>query len=163
MRRGATRSCGCLWGETICNFKHGLTGTPEHRAYGAAKNRCNNPNNGKYANYGGRGIEFRFNDFDEFLACLGVRPSLKHSLNRIDNDGHYEAGNVEWALPYAQQRNQTRNIHITSDNKTLVLRDWSAELGGVKELVSVRRRRGWCDACATTLKKGMRCPHRSKA
>lgn len=43
-----------------------------------------------------RGIEFRFESFDEFFAEVGRRPTPKHSLDRIKNNGHYEKGNVHW-------------------------------------------------------------------
>lgn len=80
--------------------------TPEYYAYNAARQRCLNPNNDAWDNYGGRGIEFRFNSFEEFFAHIGPRPSAKHSLDRIENDGHYEIGNVRWATASEQQRNQ---------------------------------------------------------
>lgn len=78
---------------------------PEHRAYEKAKERCNNPNNKAYKNYGGRGIEFRFKSTAEFDAELGPRPKGK-SLDRINNDGHYEKGNVRWASKKEQQNNR---------------------------------------------------------
>lgn len=84
--------------------RHGASGTPEYAAFIAAKYRCTNPNGPDYVRYGGRGIEFRFSSFEEFLDALktednptGLRPSPELTLDRIDNDGHYEIGNVRWA------------------------------------------------------------------
>jgi hypothetical protein len=68
----------------------------EWRAYYDAKNRCTNPNCEDFPNYGGRGIKFLFTSFEEFFAEVGKRPR-KMRLDRIDNDGHYEKGNVQWA------------------------------------------------------------------
>lgn len=81
--------------------------TPEYRAYIDAKSRCNNPNSGRYYTHGGRGIKFLFNSFDEFFAAVGPRPDGM-TLDRIDNDGHYEAGNLRWATPSQQVSNRRR-------------------------------------------------------
>ena len=85
---------------------HNMTDTPECRAYHAAKSRCNNPKDKAYANYGGRGIEFRFKSFLEFYAHIGPKPSPKHSLDRIRNGGHYELGNVKWSTQREQAINR---------------------------------------------------------
>lgn len=75
---------------------HGLSKTREYNRYMQAKARCNNSNNARYKDYGGRGVEFRFESFEHFFAELGVCPPNK-TLDRIKNDGHYEIGNVRWA------------------------------------------------------------------
>jgi hypothetical protein len=77
---------------------HGGCGTPEYAAYAAAKTLCANPKNPRWAQYGGRGIEFRFPSFVSFLEHLGRRPAGK-VLRRIENEGHYEIGNVRWTRP----------------------------------------------------------------
>lgn len=82
--------------------------SPEYRAFVLAKARCNNPNREVYKYYGGRGIEFRFNSFEEFFAELGPKPTLKHQVERMNNDGHYEIGNVKWATRSEQSHNQRR-------------------------------------------------------
>lgn len=105
LRSGRTYNCGCMRG-----FKHGFCRvgrqTPEHKAYCHAKERCNNPNVKNYSHYGGRGIEFRFTSFDQFFSELGKRPSKEHSLDRINNNGHYEVGNVRWATRSQQVNNR---------------------------------------------------------
>ncbi len=78
---------------------------PERIAYANAKYRSTNPNDRKWENYGGRGIRFLFDSFDEFLKELGPRPEGL-SLDRIDNDGNYEPGNVRWATPSQQNSNR---------------------------------------------------------
>lgn len=81
--------------------------TPEYRAYIDAKSRCNNPNSQRWYTHGGRGIKFLFSNFDEFFAAVGQRPDGM-TLDRIDNDGHYEAGNVRWATPSQQVSNRRK-------------------------------------------------------
>ena len=80
--------------------------TPEQSAYKDAKARCSNPNNPRWKDYGGRGIKFLFNNFEQFLAELGRRPSTKHSLDRKNNDGNYEPGNVRWSTAKEQASNR---------------------------------------------------------
>lgn len=76
--------------------------------------RCENRNNHAYPRYGGRGIgicaEWR-HDFPAFLAHVGPRPSPVHSVDRINNDGNYEPGNVRWATPTDQARNRRPQSH----------------------------------------------------
>jgi hypothetical protein len=72
--------------------------------------RCSNPNNKRHADYGGRGIKVceRWqgdHGFVNFLADIGPPPAGK-TLDRINNDGHYEPGNVRWATAKEQRANQ---------------------------------------------------------
>jgi hypothetical protein len=113
---------------------HGMTGTPEYRAWLGMLARCYNPNVKYYERYGGRGIkvcdEWR-NSFENFYAYIGPRPKGT-SVNRIDNDKGYEPGNVEWAT----QQTQVRNRGLNSRNKSGVTgvhwdkraKRWIAEL-----------------------------------
>lgn len=79
---------------------------PEYRAYHDAKNRCNNGKNPWYGKYGGSGILFLFNSFDEFMEEIGPRPSSSFSLDRVNPYGNYEKGNVRWADKVTQSLNQ---------------------------------------------------------
>jgi hypothetical protein len=73
-------------------------------AWRNAQQRCENPNNPRYAAYGGRGIELRIT-YEELLAEIGPKPEGM-LLDRIDNDGHYEKGNLRWATPKESARNR---------------------------------------------------------
>lgn len=80
-------------------FKHGMYRTPEYQAWISIKARCYNPNSRNYKNYGGRGISMCSEwdaDFMAFYEHIGPRPSDRHSIDRIDVNGHYEPGNVRW-------------------------------------------------------------------
>jgi len=87
--------------QNLAIMKHGMYHTREYNKYTQAKTRCNCPTNDRYKDYGGRGIEFRFESFKQFFAELGECPADK-TLDRIDNDGHYESGNVRWATSEQQ-------------------------------------------------------------
>lgn len=103
-----TKSCGCR--QKTANIKHGFAANGiiqrELHSYYSAKKRCTNPKNKDWHSYGGRGIEFRFTSFKQFIDDIGLRPEPKLSLDRIDSDGHYEVGNVRWADAYTQQHNK---------------------------------------------------------
>lgn len=81
------------------------------------KQRCLNKNRKDYRYYGGRGIRIHqpwISNFDSFLKDVGLKPSDKHSLDRIDPEGDYEPGNVRWADKTTQSRNQ----RLRKDNTT---------------------------------------------
>ncbi|WP_406123041.1 hypothetical protein OHQ89_12630 [Streptomyces canus] len=101
-------SCGCARPKATPT-RHGKSKTPEYRAWVRLIQRCTNPKNTSWKNYGGRGITvdptFR-NSFEAFLREVGPRPSSKHSLDRIDNERGYEPGNLRWATPVVQVANR---------------------------------------------------------
>lgn len=95
--------------------RHGMYGSPEYNAWRSAKQRVTNPNNPRYSSYGGRAIIVAaewIDDFAAFFAHIGPRP-VGTSLDRIDNDGNYEPGNVRWATRSVQQSNQRRQRRST--------------------------------------------------
>ncbi len=84
----------------------------EYSAWSMAKQRCGNPRHPRFADWGGRGIRVCdewLHDFPAFLAHIGPRPGPEFSLDRIDNDGDYEPGNVRWATRVEQRRNRRLN------------------------------------------------------
>jgi len=99
-----------VWGHTNARHRQARSGrkTPEWCAWKRAKQRCTNPNNHKWADYGGRGIKFLFTSFEQFFAELGPRPEGM-TLDRKNNDGNYEPGNVRWATKEEQNRNRRRS------------------------------------------------------
>ncbi len=80
--------------------------TKEYKAFIHARYRCTNPECDVYMYYGGRGIQFKFETFEQFLVEVGLAPSVEHQLDRKDNDKHYEPGNVHWVTKAAQMTNK---------------------------------------------------------
>lgn len=118
---GTSTSCGCYTIERSkqVNTKHGSTirKTPEYMVWQAMKDRCNNPNNPRYDDYGGRGITVDpawEKDFRVFLYDMGLRPSPKHQIERKNNDLGYCFDNCKWALPHENMTNR-RNTRFVDD------------------------------------------------
>ena len=97
-------------GSRAAGYRHGWAATPTYISWAAMKNRCDSPANASYQYYGGRGITYepRWVDFVAFLADMGERPSLDHSIDRIDGTGNYVPGNVRWATREEQNANRCR-------------------------------------------------------
>src|SRR5262249_39469695 len=112
--------------------------------------------------YGGRGISFceRWtgpDGFERFVSDMGERPSLAHSLDRIDPNGPYSPENCRWATKVEQQRNTTASRLLTHAGDTRCLAEW-AEVKSIPLKVLWRRRdRGW------SLKRALSTPHEGKA
>lgn len=120
---------------------------PEWRAWMEMRRRCR-PSSKKYRhNYSDRGIVVcaRWEDsFFNFFHDVGPRPSPQHSLDRIDNDGNYEPGNVRWATVQEQNQNRSNTLKFTRDGVTRTLREWADDAGVpyVKAWDRIKRR-GW--------------------
>lgn len=104
-----------LVGESNRTHGESFPPTPEYLTYHAMLQRCLNPDHQSYSGYGGRGITvckrwLGKNGFHHFLVDMGRRPSKKHSLDRIDNDGRYTPKNCRWATRTQQQRNRRCSI-----------------------------------------------------
>ena len=107
-------SCGCYQKEMArkAQTTHGLAGTRIHYEWVAMKQRCSNPNETGYKNYGGRGIqvcdEWRvsFQAFYDHVSALPHYGEPGRSLDRIDNECDYEPGNVRWATRHEQNINK---------------------------------------------------------
>jgi hypothetical protein len=134
---GRSKSCGCLMRETTArrnrdNATHGMTQTPEWKAWKCMLDRCYNPADKGYRYWGGRGIgvcqEWR-ESFLAFYAHIGPRPSAAHSLDRIDNGREYEAGNVRWADPVEQSRNRRNVRRFLYEGEWLTFLEISARCG----------------------------------
>lgn len=126
-----------------CTRKSGVTST--YRTWQGMLNRCRNRKKRQYQDYGGRGISVceRWASFEMFLSDMGERPSPKHTLDRIDNDGNYEPGNCRWATYSEQARNSRRTRWLTVGDETMVLTDWAKRSGICDVTIYKRLQRGW--------------------
>ena len=113
LRQGKTLSCGC---DNPRKTTHGLSGDPAYGCWENMRQRCNNPRNTNYKHYGARGITVdpAWDDFAAFLADMGPRPSLKHSIERKDNNGNYNATNCVWATMKQQSQNRRPRQYATA-------------------------------------------------
>lgn len=128
IRGGVTLSCGCLSREITSKVRttHGHTrgsakdsrrSTPEWQAWRAMISRCTNPNRRDNKHYLDRGITVSprwINNFENFYADMGDRPSPQHSIDRIDVNGGYTPGNVKWSTVIEQRLNRRKFSNNTS-------------------------------------------------
>ncbi len=147
LRSRKTTSCGCYHRQVVgeLNKTHGLSGSPEHKAWKAMRKRCNNKNTNSYASYGGRGISVceRWGCFENFLSDMGHKPGPGYSLDRIDNDKGYEPDNCRWATFAEQSVNKRDNVMLSCNGKTQTVSQWSKEVGLRRSVIATRLRRGW--------------------
>lgn len=147
LKSGHTQSCGCLQRDRTSesSSSHRMTGTAEHKAWIAMRQRCINPADAGYKNYGGRGItvDQRWEDFEIFLRDMGRRPSSRHSLERVDNSAGYGPSNCIWTTRKAQNNNTRQNVRITIAGVTRTLAQWSEASGISYQTLRKRRRLGW--------------------
>lgn len=114
-------------------------------AWISLRDRCGNPNNKEFRNYGGRGIkvcERWLNSFENFLTDMGKRPPGM-SIERDDVNGDYEPNNCRWATAGEQARNKRNNRIFCYDGLTMTMTDWAAHLGVSLQTLNSRRRAGW--------------------
>ena len=132
LKSGNTQSCGCIKNFLISQARyihgHSMVNGKASKTYGVwqnMKNRCNNPNDKFFNDYGGRGIRVckRWLKFENFLADMSEKPEGL-SLDRIDNDGNYCKSNCRWTTIKIQQRNTRHNILFTIDGVTKCLSEW---------------------------------------
>lgn len=146
---GKTQSCGCLGADLLAtrNTTHGAYTSLEHRVWQAMKARCYNPKHKSFARYGGRGIQvcdrWRLS-FAAFRSDMGPRPSPRHSIDRLDNQGNYEPHNCRWATPLQQQENRKSNSRfLTIAGETKLVVQWSKVSGVQAQTIYWRLKRGW--------------------
>ena len=163
LRRGAVKSCGCLRSEIGAAhlrsyaakgnhpaLRHGEARagleTVEWRTWHSIKRRCDPLAARIFPEYAGRGIFICIewaNSYEAFLAAVGRRPTPSHSLDRINNDGNYEPGNVRWATRKEQANNRRNSLFIECNGVRQTLAEWADATGLKNTTIRGRIRAGW--------------------
>jgi hypothetical protein len=144
VKSGHTKSCGCYLMEKAAdsankNKKHGQSSkgkeSSEYISWKCMKSRCLYKGSYNYKKYGGVGITICkkwIDSFDCFLSDMGKKPTVNHTLDRIDNTGNYEPSNCRWATRKEQNNNQSTNI-LYNYNGNMVTIPVLADLVGINK------------------------------
>jgi hypothetical protein len=139
---------------------HGLSYTPEYKAWQTMRLRCTVPTNSAYPDYGGRGIKVCdrwLNSVAAFIEDMGPKPSPRHELDRENNDGDYEPGNCRWVTRKINDRNRRSNRFLTFRGETKTIAEWSELLSVPNDTIRWRLKSGW------SLENALTTPARPKA
>lgn len=140
---------------------------PERQNWRAMIRRCTDERHPHYARYGGRGVvvcQAWLDSFNTFLRDVGSRPSARHTLDRINNDGNYEPGNVRWATWEEQLRNRgDYNNVLTAFGESKTISEWCERFGLWPSTVRKRIARGWSPEEALTKPIDPRKSHKRSA
>lgn len=135
---------------------HGLWSSCQstYRTWQDMHQRCTNPKNHNFANYGGRGISVcsRWDSFGLFVEDMGKRPP-KHTIDRVNNDGNYEPSNCRWATAKQQRDNQRSCYRVTFNGRTDNITNWARSIGIHPDTLKHRIVAGWPLSLALTTGK----------
>lgn len=139
LRQGKSISCGCL------KTTHGMSKSHEYFCWKGMRQRCQNSKDPNFHNYGGRGISVssEWDTFTNFLRDMGASPSAVHELERMDNHGNYEHGNVKWATRGEQNINKRTNLRIWHNGTCMTASEWIRRTGISKSAFYQRLGHGW--------------------
>lgn len=134
LRRGRTKSCGCLHKDIVSKHGELKNGTPKSRLYQIwidMRSRCNNKNLKCYHNYGGRGIKIcdewnEFKNFSDWSLINGYSDLL--TIDRIDVNGNYEPDNCRWVTKKEQENNRRNNICDCYNGEMMTMMQFSEKI-----------------------------------
>ena len=146
-----TQSCGCLQKEIISKRcrKHYLCNHYLYKIWKSIRQRCYNSNNANFHNYGGRGIKLHksWHNFQNFyiyvVETIGFKPTIKHSIDRIDNNKGYRPGNLRWSIQKEQMFNIRTNMLVTYKSKKYRAQVLAKEFDINYDAFRSRIRMGW--------------------
>ena len=136
LKSGISKSCGCLNG--IPHLRHGGSYSRLYGVWRHMRERCNNPSNSHYKDYGGRGIkvcsewENRFSAFQSWAIRSGYDASAPYgicTIDRIDVNGNYEPGNCRWATAAQQAHNKRNNVFCEFGGENMSFQELSSRTG----------------------------------
>ena len=162
LSKGETKSCGCAKARftSEANRTHGESKTPTYRSWASMIQRCLNASNKNYNRYGGRGITVcdRWLSFENFIADMGPRPTAKHTLDRVNNNGGYNKENCQWLELKFQARNRENSRWVTAFGVTKLMCDWARESGLDQGTIKAR-----IDRCGWSTERAVTEPAKSRA
>ena len=151
LKDGSVVSCGCRREELRQSIgeravrTHGLSGHPLYTVWNGMMQRCYNPKESGYPDYGGRGITVcqRWHEVANFIADMspGYRPGL--SIDRRNNDGDYSPSNCRWTTKTVQANNTRASIYVEIDGRRATIAVWARRFGINPQTVYARIRAGW--------------------
>lgn len=156
LKRGLTKSCGCQKGRFLSekNATHGKSRHPAYKCFIGMKRRCADTKHKMHKFYASKGIQVKWKSFEDFWDDMGPTWRRGLSIDRVNNDGHYEKGNCRWATAREQANNTSRTVFLTLGSETLTATEWIERLGIPRYLVFDRIKRGWSDEEVLTTPKG---------
>ena len=131
------------------NATHGMSKSKMYQVWASIKSRCYDPKSPSFEDYGKRGITMHSSwkaSFEEFLFYVAQLPHFDtdgYTIDRINNDGNYEPGNVRWATKFEQARNKSVNRLLTFNGKTQCIAQWAEELNTDDHVLVMRLSRNW--------------------
>ncbi len=155
LRKGDSRSCGCLQRETVIRTatSHGRSRSREYAIWQGILARCYRAGAAGFHNYGGRGIRVCVrwrHSFEAFFARMGEAPTARHTIDRKDGNGDYEPSNCEWSTRKEQAQHRQNSQFITHDGLTLNVTQWAEKTGMNPSTLLHRLRAGWPHARVVT-------------
>lgn len=128
LRSGHKKSCGC-WRTEIVTV-HGMYSESEYGNWSAMIRRCiySEPGDGSnFDYYKAKGVKVceRWRSFENFMVDMGPKPSILHTLDRIEVNKDYEPGNCRWATRMEQANNRSNNVFFTIEGEKKTLKEWS--------------------------------------
>lgn len=157
LRRGDTRSCGCLRNQLNSErfATHRMTGTRLYSVWGSMLARCRRPACKSYERYGARGIAVcdewsSFGAFRDWALSHGYANGLQ--LDRIDNNGPYSSLNCRFVTRIVNGNNTRRNVRLFAFGEAKTLAEWERDPRSAvsAKMMGARLRRGWADELALT-------------
>ncbi len=112
----------------------------------AMKSRCNNVNHKSYKDYGGRGVsvcDAWLYSFETFLEDMGVKPTSRHQIDRIDNNKGYSPSNCRWATITENARNKRDTVMLVIDGVKKPMVEWAEQVSTATKTIEARLKRGW--------------------
>jgi hypothetical protein len=160
LRSNQTISCGCILRQAYRKYglkikKHHKSKTKDHNRWWDMITRCHYKGSTAYKHYGNRGITVCkewLESFDKFMEDMGLPPTEKHTIDRIDVNGNYCKENCRWATTKQQSTNRRNNNKIEYNGENLTLSEWSEKLNLGRTIIGKRLDRGWSIEQALTTK-----------